>query len=114
MNYFDGLCPECLLGHVTQAMWLNRGDLFECPECHLMVSLASSLRAAILRRRGQGHFKSLQDTSYCATQQRQAHGMLLCRESHTKHYEADGFNEIKTPEELRAYLSEVIGVDEHV
>jgi hypothetical protein len=40
--------------------------------------------------------------------------VLLCRESQTKHYEADGFNEIKTPEELRVYLSGVNGIDEHV
>ena len=114
MNFFDGLCPECLLSNVTQEMWLNRWDVFECTQCHLMVSLSSGLQAAILRRRGQGHFKSLQDTYYCATQHRHAHGMLICRESQTKHYEADGFNEIETPEELREYLSEANGVDEKV
>jgi hypothetical protein len=52
MNFFDGLCPECVLSHVTQEMWLNRVDVFECPQCHLMVSLASGLRDAILRRWG--------------------------------------------------------------
>jgi hypothetical protein len=114
MNFFDGLCPECLLSNATQEMWLNRGDVFECPQCHLLVSLASGLRAAILRRRGQGHFKSLQDSYYCATQCKHAHGTLLCRESRTKHYEADGFDEIITPEALREYLCEVNGVDKNV
>jgi hypothetical protein len=111
MNLFDGLCPECLLRNISQEMWLNRGDVFECPQCHLLVSLASGLRATILRRRGQGHFKSLQDHYYCATQH--AHGLLICRENQTKHYEADGFDEI-TSEELREYLKEVNGVDENV
>ena len=114
MNLFDGLCPECLSGNVSQEMWLNRGDVFECPRCHLMVSLVSGLRATILRRRGQGHLKCLQDRYYCATQQKHAHGRLLCRESQTNFYEADGFNEIKTPEELRDYLYEVNGLDENV
>lgn len=114
MNLFDGLCPECLLSNVTQAMWLNRGDLFECPRCHLMISLASSLRATILRRREQENFKSLQDIYYCATQHKHIIGRLLCSESQTKHYGADGFNTIETPEELREYLSKVNGVDENV
>lgn len=110
MNLFDGVCPECELGNVIQEMWLNQGDVFECPQCHLLVSL-SGLRAIILRRRGQGHFKSLQDRYYCAT--KHAQGLLLCRESKTKHYEADGFDEIKS-EELREYLKEVNGIDEYV
>jgi len=114
MYLFDGLCPECLMADVSQEMWLNRGDVFECPRCHLMVSLASSLRATILRRRGQEHFKSLQDRYYCATQHKHAHGRLLCRESQTNLYEAEGFSDFKTSEELREYIGEVIGLDEDV
>jgi hypothetical protein len=65
-KYCSGLCPECLLADTSQELWLDRGDIFECPRCHLMVSLASPLRATIPRRRGRENFRSLTDKYYCA------------------------------------------------
>lgn len=105
---FDGLCPECLTKNEMQALWLNTGDVFECPRCHLQISLASGMRATICRERGRGEFRSLDDLYYCAT--RHARGLLLVRESLSKQYEADGFNVIKDAHELNAYLHEVRGV----
>jgi hypothetical protein len=106
---FEGLCPECLAKNEMQVLWLNTGDVFECPRCHLQVSLASGMRATICRRRGRGEFRSLDDVQYCA--KRHARGLLLARESPSRQYEADGFNVIKDAHELIDYLHEVRGVD---
>lgn len=106
---FDGLCPECLTKNEMQALWLNTGDVFECPRCHLQISLASGMRATICRERGRGEFRSLDDLYYCAT--RHARGLLLVRESLNRQYEADGFSVIKSMDELSDYLHEVRGVD---
>ena len=108
-HLFDGFCPECLVKDKMQALWLNKGDVFECPFCHLQISLASGMRATICRRRGRGEFKSLKDVHYSAT--KHAKGLLLVRESLTKLYEADGFSAIKDADELKDYLREVRGMD---
>lgn len=108
-KYFDGLCPECLLQGQNQELWLNRGDLFECPECHLQISLASGLRAAVLRRRGKGDFVSLSDPYYSA--KRHARGLILVREHPEKLYEADCFSDFKSRQELERYLKEIQGLD---
>ncbi|MEW6078314.1 MAG: hypothetical protein AB1724_10910 [Thermodesulfobacteriota bacterium] len=104
-QYFDGLCPECLSKDMNKELWLNRGDLFECPQCHLQISLASGLRATICRRRGHGKFKSLEDRYYAATNH--ARGLLLVRESLTRPYEADGLDTFESAGELINYLSEI-------
>lgn len=106
---FDGLCPACLMDNALQELWLNQGDVFECPHCHLQISLASGIRATVCRRRGHGEFKSLEDKYYCAT--RHAKGLLLVRESLTSLYEADGFNVFKTSDEFKDYLNEIKETD---
>jgi len=112
MTLFDGLCPECMLDNVFQEMWLQE-DIFECPCCHLMVALDSWRSAVILRRRGPGHFKSLQDTRYCATHC--AHDYrLLCRESHMFPFREEPGSGFISGEDLREYLRKVRGFGEHV
>lgn len=101
-KYYDGLCTECLSKGMNQELWLNRGDLFECPQCHLQISLASGLRATICRKRGHGKFKSLEDRYYAATNH--ARGLLLVRESLTVPYEADGLDAFESADELTNYL----------
>ncbi len=101
-NCFVGLCPERLLQGRIQELWLNKRDVFECPECRLLISLASGLRAAVLRRRGQGDFVSREDPYYCA--KRHVRGPLLVREHPANFYEADGFSDFKNGQELEQYL----------
>lgn len=60
-----GFCPQCELEGVETPMFVNTGDLFECPTCHLQVSLATAGRATIIRSRGQGDIRSY-DKKYCA------------------------------------------------
>jgi len=109
---FDGFCPECSISGSNEELWLDKGDVFECPECHLLVTLASGMRAVILRRRGNANFKPFTDTHYGA--RHHATGLLLVRENINDWYEPDGYNAIKSFENLKEYLSEVIGVDENV
>jgi len=108
----DGYCPECeILRKKHNEMRLNKGDLFECPECNLMISMASSGRATILRRRGKANFKSLEDPYYKAS--RHIRNINLSREDPERIYESDD-TFFKDEDELRSYLKEIEGVDPFV
>jgi hypothetical protein len=106
----SGFCPECeLIGKMIE-MFVNQGDIFECPECHLIISLATSGRATILRRRGTGKFKA-REPYHGASGHIQ--NLNLSRESLEHSYESDG-TFIKDRDELATYLAEIAGFDPHV
>lgn len=106
----SGFCPECGLHGKQNEMRLNSGDVFECPECHLMVSLASPGKATIIRRRGKGNFKS-SHPHYGAS--RHIRNENLSRENMSGNYESDG-TFIRDRAELESYLGEITGIDEFV
>ena len=58
----DGYCPQCLLDSGRNEMILNRGDLWECPLCHLQAHSASMGLFAILGERGEGDLKETKAT----------------------------------------------------
>ncbi|MFZ4789358.1 MAG: hypothetical protein ACOYMW_00335 [Candidatus Competibacteraceae bacterium] len=111
--YYDGHCPECrLLRGNDEEMWLNRGDFFECPNCHLMVSLREPTMTAILRRRGNGNFRD---------QTNPENGSLaedfsirfgrLHGENLQPHIWPDPAHPLKDIASFRHYLTEIFGVD---
>lgn len=53
---FSGQCPECLLMGKSINMIKNMFPFWECPECHLQISIEEG-NAIILRNRGTGDFK---------------------------------------------------------
>lgn len=100
---FDCHCPACMQTNNLVYLSINRGDLYECPECHLMVGLAP-LRAVVIRRRGRGRFRDLANPLYSS---RDLGGLLLVRERVDEHYEPDGFNHFRDIAELNEYLSSI-------
>lgn len=98
----SGYCPQCELENKEVAMYRNHGDLFECPTCHLMISLATAGRATIIRNRGQGMIKSF-DKYYCATSNMTS--MNLSREKDNT-FESDGSMFTNT-DELKEYLDTI-------
>ena len=54
-EFSDGYCPECLLDDKKIPMVINRGDLWECPECHLQACGGGGAAPfVIMRIRGTG------------------------------------------------------------
>ncbi len=112
VKYFDGICPQCLAEGNTVDMWLNSGDLFECPDCALLVAMAPLQRSVILRRRGNGNFKSNRSNPvFNAARSRRFHGSIFVRESLEETYEPDKFNTIETAEQFASYYPDINGID---
>jgi rubredoxin len=99
-NYSDGYCPQCALDDKQVEMSLNRGDYWECPECHLQAA-GGSASFMILRKRGEGKF---QEPRVGAT----AHisGAFLTRQSADEPFDSDGWFEDEA--ELRDFLEKQV------
>lgn len=95
-NFNDGYCPQCALENREVEMLLNRGDYWECPECHLQGRGGGSLM--VLRERGRGDFKSYR---LGATEHIVA--VLILKQSAGDPYESDGA--FRDEAEFRAYLA---------
>lgn len=53
MIFTDGECPICR----TVELRINNFDLYECPKCNLMFSLANPVLATLMPERGLGKFR---------------------------------------------------------
>ncbi len=106
----SGFCPECDINGNKTELFINQGDVFECPQCRLLLSLATPGRATILRRRGNGNFKPRVPAHGAS---RHILHVLLSREDPDHHYDSDG-SLIRDGGELVAYLSEIVGKDPYV
>jgi hypothetical protein len=108
-RHCEGLCPQCMLDGKPVEMVVNRGDVFECPACRLLVSLASPMRAAILRRRGRGDLRGTHPRFGGLANFRRE---FLVREDPDNPYLALDYQGFASPDELRAYLAGIEGQDE--
>ena len=107
--FFDGYCPQCVHSGPVVHLSINAGDLYECPDCHLMIGLAP-LRAVVIRRRGNGNFRDLANRRYSSVN---LTGLLLVPERADAHYEPDKFNHFPDREALEAYLATITAPDPH-
>ncbi|MGO9613752.1 MAG: hypothetical protein ACLPX5_12055 [Dissulfurispiraceae bacterium] len=111
-KFCNGYCPECAMKGVVSELWLNEGDLYECPNCNILVCLESDWRATILRRRGNGNFKSREDKYYAGT--KRIRGLYLCKEDTAHRLMPDNSSEglLSTQKQFEQYLQEIIGKEE--
>lgn len=108
--FFDGYCPHCVERGQVVHLSINAGDLYECPDCHLMIGLAPPWRAVVMRRRGRGNFRDLADPRYSS---KHITGQILVAERADMHYEPDKLNGFPHREALEAYLAAVTEPDLH-
>jgi hypothetical protein len=59
----NGNCPQCELSGEKHQVYLNRGDLWECPKCHLQLQSIETEFLEIGKERGNGHFSNLENDS---------------------------------------------------
>lgn len=107
--FFDEHCPACILKGNAVLLHLNKGDIFECPECHLMIALASGSRAVLISRRGTGNFKELANQQYSS---KGITGRLLVKEDPKSFYDPDKFNSFKHEAELTELISQITKIDD--
>ena len=53
----NGNCPQCELSGEKIKVYLNTGDLWECPKCHLQLQTIAKEFLGIGMERGNGHLK---------------------------------------------------------
>jgi hypothetical protein len=95
-GYADGYCLQCELDNQQIPMQLNRGDFWECPNCHLQAS-GNGGRFMLHRTRGVGDFKS-----YTTLATEYIVGNYVVKQSTTDPYAVDGF--IFNEEDLRQFI----------
>lgn len=59
----NGVCPQCELSGENHKVYLNRGDLWECPKWHLQLQTIAKEFLGIGMERGNGHFSTLENDS---------------------------------------------------
>ena len=55
----DGNCPQCDLSGKNIRVYLNRGDLWECPQCHLQLQTVEEEYLGIGKTRGNGNLTEI-------------------------------------------------------
>lgn len=53
----NGSCPQCDLSGQKYKVYLNKGDLWECPKCHLQLQTIADGYLGIGMERGNGYLK---------------------------------------------------------
>lgn len=96
MVFTDGECPICL----TTMLFLNEKDLFECPDCNLMISLAGRPLGTILENRGSGAFR-IEDCDLPNME-----GLLLAKSDNKIKALPDDDGIFKNVEEIKDYLKD--------
>jgi hypothetical protein len=56
----DGNCPQCDLSGKNIRVYLNKGDLWECPECHLQLHTVDEEYLGIDKERGNGKLTTIE------------------------------------------------------
>lgn len=56
----DGNCPQCDLSGKYIRLHLNRGDLWECPQCHLQLQTVGDENLGISKIRGNGELSKIE------------------------------------------------------
>jgi hypothetical protein len=56
----DGNCPQCDLSGNNIRVYLNKGDLWECPICHLQLQTIGEKDLGIVKARGNGKLTKIE------------------------------------------------------